>query len=115
MIDSNNLNWFIIQNTFSVFDIIEKIDEIKKSSLVSENIDIEIFNKILNQKNNEFELNFQKFYYINDMYSVNTYFAADYYSGGVERIFKNSLLPEDTDLIIDRNYNKKYLQSMKNK
>ena len=40
------------------------------------------------------------------MYSVNTYFAADYYSGGVERIFKNSLLPEDTDLIIDRNYNK---------
>ena len=50
MIDSNNLNWFIIQNTFSVFDIIEKIDEIKKSSLISENIDIEIFDKILKQK-----------------------------------------------------------------
>lgn len=106
MIDTNNINWFIIQNTFDVFDIIEKIDEIKNSSLRSENIDIEIFDKILKQKKNEFEHNFKKFYYINDMYSVNTYFAADYYSGGIERIFKNSLLPEDTDLIIDKNYNK---------
>jgi len=50
MIDTNNINWFIIQNTFDVFDIIEKIDEIKNSSLRSENIDIEIFDKILKQK-----------------------------------------------------------------